>query len=64
MPKLTEIEKAKEVIKQAEKVNIDLCLEIHKKASEEIAALGFQFIPKGEFIGNQISVSMVLVKNK
>lgn len=59
---MTALEQAKEVIKQAEKEAVDKCLEIHKKATEEIAELGFQFVPKGEFIGNQILVSMVLVK--
>lgn len=62
MPELTELEKAKEVIKQAEKEAVEKCLEIHKKAEAEILELGYQFLPKGEFVGNQIKTSMVLVK--
>lgn len=62
MPELTELDKAKELIKQAEKENIEKCLEIHKIATAEIEKLGFQFLPKGEFVGNQLSVSLVLVK--
>lgn len=58
----TEIEKAKELIATEEKKQVELAQAIYEEAANKISDLGFKLEPAGQFQGNKLETTMLLVK--
>jgi len=59
---VSELDKAKEIIAKAERLNEEKAAKIYEDAIKEINNLGYNIIPEGTFSGNYINITIKLIK--